>query len=292
METLKKEVKFIESLMRQSELLTADEENFAEKIENIWEKALNYFDPEIVEASKRFIQIEKEKDELTEKQRSISDDYFSSETSEDTKAKIEEMEEQLEALEEEYNDTSDPAGKLKFISKTRRLVDSCIKKHEEIERIQNNKETILAAFQEILTESRNFDKTKIIRIEKSAFSITIVFTEDEYDRLFHDKSNGRHFPNTPFNAIKERATPEEEAGTINHENIHNLTEESIATENPERLFNHRLIRYKKNKKESMDEDSEILQSSLKILTNEQSYLDELHGEIIAAFEQAEETDFL
>jgi hypothetical protein len=166
METLKKEVKFIESLMRQSELLTADEENFAEKIENIWEKALNYFDPEIVEASKRFIQIEKEKDELTEKQRSISDDYFSSETSEDTKAKIEEMEEQLEALEEEYNDTSDPAGKLKFISKTRRLVDSCIKKHEEIERIQNNKETILAAFQEILTESRNFDKTKIIRIEK------------------------------------------------------------------------------------------------------------------------------
>jgi len=277
---LKQKVQCVNFLIDQSELIAPDEVDFKNKIDQIWNQVSHYFGSDTLDKAGQVLAIEKKINEVYE---SLPGE---DETNQEGAA---EVFEQIETLYEQREILLDTAEHVLFMARIRKCIETLLEKHEELLIIPTDDAEAIKKLKETYPMLKDLSAEHVVRVVHGPFSVSIVVAGNEYDRIFGKKSVGLHFGGTPINIIRHRNYSDEQS-TIHHENIHNLTEGSVAIGRPIDRFLRNLKNYTHCRTLSAPEN--ILKSSLRRLSSVRQYVDLLHGEIVAAFEQAEEQGFI
>lgn len=299
-EILRQRVKFIQEIFLNCEKISLDED-FEAEIEKLWNKAGSLFSPDIIAKVEKYIEndrkIKKGVKESLESFRSMSEEEWE----EFEEAGIESIgleedsgmeENEVDKLVGEQESMSDSSGQLKFMAHVRYCLDGLVVKHNAIKNLPNRDIASVVNYFYSIRPDYKIDSEKVLRIEEGNYSLSLVIEADEYERVFGNDSVGLHFTGSSLNVIKDRNDKVGLDITIRHENVHNLTDDALVTENPIKRFDYLLTTTKAHIARENDEVGDyVVQRYLRRLSDEKDFLDLLHGEIVAAFEHAEEHDF-
>lgn len=201
-----------------------------------------------------------------------------------------------------------------FLDAVRSGLNLLIRKFRFIQKIKDDNERIIEELNKDLFgeedaeegengEGEKIDKNTVKKIIVSPFSINVILEKKFFNnviKVIKEKEGpdtvGFHLAGSPFNVIMDDENQDILSETINHENIHNLTEgflslnrsplgiiesaleraDKIKALNPPRMIMEIAERYKK----------EVMRAPIIF------FIDQLHGEIIADIERVERFEFL
>lgn len=239
-------------------------------------------------------QAEKELDQLTELEDQKNEYYR---ILNEQEVDLDEMSDEQQKMFDAAGDLDDAARELgeekpylSFLKKLQDLKSQLFEKRDDLLSFPEDDEQLPDALVRFLPGVTYEDFDHVIR---QPFSINIVLKPEAYDRFLNTdeakiRSAGVHFKGTPVNVIRAGRSQEEIRLTIQHENIHNVTDDVVITEDPARVLDGRVQMARR----MLQYHNVGYEVALKNMKSAARYVNALHGELIAAFEQEEATGFM
>ncbi|MBU1132451.1 hypothetical protein KKC32_04370 [Patescibacteria group bacterium] len=302
---LRKKVQFAAEFFRAAEKFDPNDPAIKEKVEEIWDKSVKKFPPELVARARIYAEYrQKQEEELAAELEKIfaeddESDWESEEMNEETERREEQQKE--EEKQKEMEALLDPQGIVDFLAFMRRQIGIILKKNNIVRNLPEEPESLIHEIKLLYPRiPKEIKAEDIQRIGRSPFSLNIVMKPSAFERKISAndrRTQGIHYTDTPFNFIKA-STPAEEEKTINHENVHNINDGYLGAFIPADRLNHRVSSYQ-DKRELVGffegEERRMLEDSaarqLRFIGRANDYIDILHNEIVAAYEEAEERNF-
>ena len=268
--------------------MTMQGENIEAQLDDLWLSTLDKV-PEDKERFLKTISLENHGNELSEKETELRDELVAATDGSDENAKrkikkslieLTQRETENERALEEISKT-DTGHSMEFLRNIQSLIENLKEKHRQQKLLSNPGETMIERSAIVLNKL-----WKPIRAEdiiecrmQDPFTIVLIIERGRFEKTQGKTTAGKFISGTPYCLIKD-GNQTDERGTVRHERIHALSDGILRTKNPVPS----LLRHIKLIERSTENSPDLSDK----LTKMRVFLaiDSLHGEMVAAAEQA------
>ncbi|HEU0051089.1 MAG TPA: hypothetical protein VFQ60_03480 [Patescibacteria group bacterium] len=245
--------------------------SFADYLERIWKKRLAVIPPEERQKFRQWMVLHEMSSRLENEW--IAYDQTRGDQDLDeivSDQKDERFLERINTLRTKEDRLTSGSRYIEFLAKLLAVKQDLIKKHKKVDQLTLDPEPILKELKLPITAK------DVIRVEKRPASLVFTIQKEAFDQM-RKKSLGLYFRRTPYIFLRSDADKE---STLRHEEIHNETQAVIETKNPVHSLKKMWNYYQRQKENPITREH-----AKAYLLDSEKFVNQLHGEILAAFEK-------